>query len=528
MMRLPIRRVAQIASVLAACLLSSAHGQARDERIEEEINVFESRITLDFGSMSYRQVRRLHPRNLVVVEDGAPRQVTSLKLLTEAGDWRSVIYIDTPLAKSRTIRMACLALGEHIENLTAVGTVEIVVADPTPRSFLPPSRQPRILEEALTRLATSEFAGSQLATQRREFKRAREETADAPSPEEALRAELRLVRERADHLLRLAAQGGDGRPSFLFLISDGYYEDPSEFYLGSSPVPSDLRGVGEAISREVAQTFSAYEWIVSPVPLREDSPESKVSIRPTTDFDTFNANAGGVQLLPKAGSEDLELSLDDLEINISPILQPLRRLATATTGEALRLRSDFEKKLDRLQDLWRAYYLTNRPFDGTIRPTAARFVRSVRRTDVPFSRNPSRVGSAAWVRSSTPGSVVEARLREILDGDGTDRKVRSDEVELRAHRSRGEQGETLIEVSVDWAHDRELVSDGMVRLSLGYSRTGGQSIYHHTVVDGGEADDDGRWSYSVNLLVPEDAGRIALVLEALRPLSWGSAVLDSE
>ena len=126
----------------------------------------------------------------------------------------------------------------------------------------------------------------------------------------------------------------------------------------------------------MAQTFSAYEWIVSPVPLREDSVDSQVSIRPTSDFETFNADAGGVRMLPKAGKEDLDLSLDDLEINIAPILQPLRRLAEATTGESLRLQSDFEEKLERLQELWRAYYLTNRPFDGAIRPTAARFVRN--------------------------------------------------------------------------------------------------------------------------------------------------------
>ena len=520
-------RATKIGCLAGVFLANVVNSQVRDERIAEEINVFESRITLNFGSMSYRQIRRLHPSSLVVVEDGAPRQVTSLKPLVEAGDWRSVIYIDAPLAKSKTIRMACFALGEHIEELTALGTVEILVADPIPRSFLAPSRQARILEEALARVATTELAADQLATRRREFRRAQRE-GNEPPPEESLRAELALVRERADHLLRLAAQGGDGHPSFLFLISDGYYEDPSEFYLDpSSAAPPELLGVGEAISREVAQTFSAYEWIVSPVPLREDSVESKVSIRPTSDFDTFTADAGGVQMLPKAGEEDLELSLDDLEINIAPILQPLRRLAEATTGESLRLQSDFEEKLERLQELWRAYYLTNRPFDGVIRPTAARFVRNVRRADVSFSRNPSRISAAAWVRSSTPASVVEVRLRRLLEDNGLTGNSLSGGVELSAQRFNAENQETLVEVSVDWTRVQELVTDGKVRLSLGYRRPGSEPIYYHTVVDGGEVSDDGLWSYSVSLRLPEDGGPIALLLEALKPQLWGTAVLDS-
>ncbi|MCZ6506799.1 MAG: hypothetical protein O7A04_01945, partial [Acidobacteria bacterium] len=87
----------------------ASSAQELEKAIEEEIDVLESRIVLDFVSLSARQARSLRPADLVVVEDGAPREVASLQRLSEVPDWRSVVYVDVPLAKNRTIRTASLA-----------------------------------------------------------------------------------------------------------------------------------------------------------------------------------------------------------------------------------------------------------------------------------------------------------------------------------------------------------------------------------------------------------------------------------
>ena len=112
--------------IFGTCALSA---QLSEDPIEEEINVFESRITLDFPGLSYREASRIKAPNLVIIEGGAPREVTSLEPLAEAGDWRTIVYVDAPTTRAQTIRTAALALGGFVERFTQLGTVEIVVAD---------------------------------------------------------------------------------------------------------------------------------------------------------------------------------------------------------------------------------------------------------------------------------------------------------------------------------------------------------------------------------------------------------------
>lgn len=271
--------------------------QEVEDAIEEEIDVLESRMVLDFGSLSNRQARSLRPSDLVVIEDGAPRKMASLQRLSDVPDWRSVVYFDVPLAKSRTIRTASFALGAFIEEIAERGTVEIVVADPTPRQLLPPTRQARLLQEALAHIGSSDLETDQVGARRRRFKAAlREGAATADDAQSYLDDELDLLRRQADHLLELAADGGDGRPSFLFLVSEGFFEDPSLFYLDKAS-PDD-EAPGERIARELAQTLAAYEWVVVALPMKRNSVEASEAVRSEGDLERFNRDAGGVTGLP--------------------------------------------------------------------------------------------------------------------------------------------------------------------------------------------------------------------------------------
>jgi hypothetical protein len=526
-----MRSTAHLFSLSFSVLLLSvvAQGVAQDveDPIEEEIRVFESRITLDFPGMSYREVKRIRPSGLVIVEDGAPREVTSLLPLADEGDWRTVVYVDAPTVRSLTTRTAALALGGYMERLTELGTVEIVIADPVPRTSFRARRQAVMLEEAMARLSKTEIATNQLDEMRKAFTREiaaggdRSELARA-----AIEAEVALARQQADHLITFASSGGDGRPTVLFLISDGYYEDPESFYLDEDVRSTSTRRtgydtpVGARISEEVAQTFSAFEWIVVTLPIRQDQSTSGVGIRPTSDFDSFYRQAGGVEFLPKARDRDVDIDLGALEVNIAPVLQPLRKLSDQTAGRTVRHVGRLAGAVEFLENLWRAHYLTTRPFDGALRPAAARLVRGARNTSLPFARDSTRVETPSWVRSSTPSPLVAARLRGLLGGTTT-----KGTVEIALSQAL-EDGTTTLEIAVDWRQPEELLAKEKVRLSLAFvDPARGPEVRHH-LFEGGEPDDEGLWHYELQLTLPEDRGPVAIVLEALRPVVWGSTLLE--
>ena len=94
-------------------------------------------------------LREPKPEDFTVTEDGAPRRVLGL----ETGKpWRVVVYVDRILSGTRSVRGAAGLLAAQVRELTALGTVEILVAEPAPRSVLPPTRDPIAVDEALSQL----------------------------------------------------------------------------------------------------------------------------------------------------------------------------------------------------------------------------------------------------------------------------------------------------------------------------------------------------------------------------------------
>jgi hypothetical protein len=77
---------------------------------------------------------------LSVAEDGAARRVLSVGPVPAETPWRVVIWVDRVLSGSRTVRGAAGALAAQAPALVALGTVEVVVAEPEPRVVLAPTR----------------------------------------------------------------------------------------------------------------------------------------------------------------------------------------------------------------------------------------------------------------------------------------------------------------------------------------------------------------------------------------------------
>ena len=94
--------------------------------------------------------RALQAEDLTVIDAGQKRPIVSLSALSRP--WRIVIYVDRVLTGSRTLRASAGTLAEQASRLAALGTVEVVVAEPGPRVAAGPTREVPLIDEALSKL----------------------------------------------------------------------------------------------------------------------------------------------------------------------------------------------------------------------------------------------------------------------------------------------------------------------------------------------------------------------------------------
>ncbi len=236
----------KLVTLVALCALlvsSQAGAQDPDQGIEETIRVFESRLLLDLSQPTSRPSATLNPQEVVVYEGGAAHTPTSIVPLPNAGSWRTVVYVDAPMAYNHTIRRALLALGDFAIDMTALGTMEIVIADPQPRTAFAAESRSNIVESALARTAGLEIPAGEFNALRAAFRaKLKDGPVSAAERGQAMLAETQLVRRQADALQRFASSGGLGQPTILFLITDGYYLEPEILYFRDAEQPETLPG----------------------------------------------------------------------------------------------------------------------------------------------------------------------------------------------------------------------------------------------------------------------------------------------
>lgn len=180
--------------------------------------------------------------------------------------WRVVLAFDRLLAEPLAFRNAAVHLAGEAEALTRLGPVEIVVVDEDVRSALPPTREPRALDEALGWLRLREVVEDPRGELREML--ARElAAADLDAEEraelvrEALAEEAALVRASLDALLRWAAEGDRETPGLL-LLATGELAPPAallEVAGGPAALPDGWPG-----AEEVGEALSALGWTVVP------------------------------------------------------------------------------------------------------------------------------------------------------------------------------------------------------------------------------------------------------------------------
>lgn len=267
---------------------------------------------------------RLHPNDFQVLVDGQPREVARAEPV--AGPWTVLVYVDRVLAGPETAFSSAVTLADHARELTRLGTVEVAVAGPDPRTVLPPTRESRPVKQALATLADA----------------ARKERDHAPAGQDGTPSGPQ-IRQQLDKLLAAVASRHPAGPRALFLVADGAALSPAEVARldgGAAPAPGSPESTATAFL-DASRRLAAQGWVVIPVAVRPGSPGTPVA--PRGDLELFRESASPSQhtngpppVLPGRAPAPTPLAYPGVvALSTEPRLAPLRALAEGTAGAVI-------------------------------------------------------------------------------------------------------------------------------------------------------------------------------------------------
>ena len=516
---------ARFVFVLALCLLGAGRlagqqSQPEDVDVREEVTVSEASVLVDFGEdFPRRRLTRVSPEDVVVLEEGVPREVIRLQPVLAAPDdqWQSLVYFDTVLSSTDTIRRAARALGEVATALTQIGEVRVVVADPGPREVLR-TRSAVHVQDAMADIARDLRGREELAAGRRSL--ARRESPGGEARREALRREVGIVRSQNDRLLRLLGEGCPATACSLFWVSDGFDVRPARHFLGDEATPSDL-ALGEQVKRsavEVSDSLSALERVtIVPVLAPPREVETEAIGDPHSGYDLFLLEQGsyfdgirvplGRRTRRSARRDQAGTVRQGFDALIDPTLEPLRIAAEESSGVLVR---SPERLLPALQSLalrYRVWFRTTRVLDGQMATLEAQ-LRNGRQLHVP-----------RWAEASTPHGVAAARARGAFVGEGP-----PGDLELVVERK-----QNRLEIRLPWSDDDLTVTSGLeapIRVTAAVPQAEGVRVVHRTV----SIEEPSPAGDTISIELPEDLvvapdQDLAVHVEDLRFRIWGRALL---
>ena len=268
--------------ICAGLVFSGATLEAQQDRtFEEERRITAIDLVLGFESGAFRDWATqgalpsgLRAQDFEILYDGQPRPVVALE--PGAGTWQIVLYFDAALTSSGGLRWAATALAGRSAELTALGEVTIVVADPAPWTMLAATRDRDRLNASLSHLARfQEGRDELLALRAQATEEWKDRTSDPDMEDDELLAaltaeETRIVRARHDDLLlELTESGGVGPYRALLVASGGYDLQPWGFYRSLIERPASERPANsttlESATEILARTLAAYGWVVMPL-----------------------------------------------------------------------------------------------------------------------------------------------------------------------------------------------------------------------------------------------------------------------
>lgn len=441
--------------------------------------------------------------------------------LTRSGKGRrQVLYVDAGFERIASVKEVAQAFGRQVESLVALGTVEIVVADPETRLFFPASRSAEALRMALDGLSRNvrgrdrvlairrDAQESQNADLSRRAFRGSRSTTLAPvtgsaSGRGAIFEEVAVIRSGLRRLSRWATSSPVPTEGILYLASDGFDTDLTAFYTNVSgdPVRNEVLTPLLSEIRRTEQALLAGGWTTVPVAVGASVGSGFTSAA------EFEGRGRALGIAPS----DPSLTFADHP------LDPLRSFAEATGGELLVSGDQLKGAVSRFANAFAVSFQVSRVPDGRLHRLV---LRSLRKGLVVKS-----------VRAIPVGTVETASTSRVLDvlesGPAGGKLPVSLSLSAPEERGKGRIGGRL-EVRVlvrDILPLLARLGEGRMRVSVAVEIPGEIPFVTHDERVLQKDLKDG-WLLELPMVWPKGARKIAVVAEELASGSVGSATLD--
>ena len=535
------------ATVLFAFVAATAAAQTQPppgftEKVEVNVRTVLAVVTDAKGKPIERP---LSVEEIEVLEDGIPAKVLGVDVVrpmktagSEAGKeipktevspaappqevlarMPQILYLDASLLQKQSVKKVCEMTAKNLDALLARGPLEIVLADPEPKTVLPGTADAAPVRAALASLAKTGQGRDRLLDVRADFLpgaspiKGKGKDLDALEKRmharAAMQEEVHLVRQSLERLGKWASSRADRRPAVLYLASDGFDLVLSDFYRnyleGTEGDQLRMEFVPQ-IPEIVAQTESALaNQGLMTVPLAIGGPEAFQAYSPST--------------VGKREFSDLRNPVSDAPtfLFVRP-LAPLREIAGATGGEVVTTQENFVLALDRLSSAVAITYRMNRPPDGRVHKLEVRTSR--RGVTLRSAQSALDAPELAASAQSAVQALESAPAQGTLPVD-----IFVDLLEVKPDKRR--VGD--VQVSVDLGtivEALEKVGPGRMRVTLAVRAAGMQPFVHHEEVDLSRTGAGAEWTYVFPLEWPPDATRVALTVEELKTGARGSAAAD--
>jgi Ca-activated chloride channel family protein len=451
--------------------------------------------------------RTLQAKDLTVQDGDQIRPVTDLAPLTKP--WRIVVYVDRVLTGSRTLRTAAGSLAERAAILSALGPVEVVVAEPIPRVVLSATQDVHAIDEALSKLWLVGDGRDDIRVLRQRFRDQKKDEGVAADPAgEAIDEEERLVRRQQDALAEwLVAQEGGG-PRALLLVSDGFDVDPEKYYRpdaapsGAADTATPAReGALEKTGLETARTAAALGWTVFPLPMGDSS---LPDLRHLKANPTPKVPLGGKITFGRAKPEEPANQPPPAPELLAP-QEPLKWLAETTGGELVVGPGSLAAALTHLRSRFWVRYQAIREMDG--RPHAV---------EVRTSRSDLAIKGRRWDVEGVPEAVAAARAGRLLNGEDDGVGL---EISARIQPAPADTGKGMLDLRIESPEP----SASPLRVTV--AGAAGRGATHHILTPADLAGTEAN-VYRLPVSIPDGADAVGVEIEPVAGGAWGGQVVN--
>ena len=473
------------------------------------------------------------------LDRGSTPAPQALKVEEPAWSWHTVLYIDQTLSTSGSIRRATQTLAGQAGELTRLGTVEIVAADPHPHVVLPATRSARLVEQRLQELSSVLAGRDAVGRLRKQFletllvdfetsgtggvrpgidiKKRYVEIDRRKLVFDFVSQEDRVLREQEDRLLAWTADDLESGPRALLLVNDGYDLDPRDYYLAQV---DDLKNRAEidgllqtyspmARFRGLVKTMAAGGWVCINLALGN----------PSSTYSAVGAEISGKGFMgdisgrSRQGQQGVPLPS---QLFVRP-LDGLRNLAEETGGELVTGKAKIPEAVGRLAERVRLTYQVERLPDGAIH-----------KVEVSPLRPGLTVKAPDWSGSPAPEAVASARARRLL-GDLTEvgdlPVVAALAIEKEhAGLTNRERGTLQARLDLSALDPAALPASSSLRVSFAVELPDQLAFVRSDVVQDQHLRGLDAWTYTLPVSLPQQAGKVAVLVEELTTGAWGGAL----